>query len=83
MGDFWPQGQNLKKYIIWSSGGPFVQRSGTICTILVKNIIRNHSVKSFCIWTSGSRETVIKRHYLSKPLTAPLFGGAKPLVQFW
>ena len=82
---FGPRGRMWKKYIflIWSSGGPFVQRSGTICVILVKGIIRNNSVKLFWIWTSGSRENVIKRHYLSKALTAPLFKWAKPFVQFW
>ena len=72
-----------KVFLIWSYGGPFVQRSGTICAILVKGIIRNNSVKLFSIWISGSREGVIKRHYLSKALTAPLFGGAKTFVQFW
>ena len=47
--DYWHQGQNLKKniFLIWSSGGPFVQRSRTICAILVKGIIRNNSVKLF------------------------------------
>ena len=39
-------------------------------------------MKLFGIWTSGSRENFIKRHYLSKALTAPLFGGAKQFVQF-
>ena len=32
---------------IWSSGGPFVQWSGTIYAILVKSIMRNNSVKLF------------------------------------
>ena len=72
-------GQNLKKNLIWSSGGPFVQWSETICAILVKGFIRNNLVKLFLIWT---RENVIEKHYLSKALTAPLFGGAKPFVQF-
>ena len=83
-GDFWPQGQDLKKYIsyleLWR---PFVQQSGTIFAILVKGIIRNNSVKLFRFWTSDSKENVIKRHYLSKALTAPLFGGAKSFKQFW
>ena len=72
-----------KIFLIWSSGGPFVQRSGTICTISVKGIIRNNSVNLFWIWTSGSRENVIKTHYLSKALKAPLFGEAKAFEQFW
>ena len=28
----------LKIFLIWRSGGPFVQRSGTICAILVEGI---------------------------------------------
>ena len=35
----------LKIFLIWSSGGPYVQRSGTICAILVEGIMRNNSVK--------------------------------------
>ena len=34
-------------FLIWSSGGPFVQRSGTICAIFVKGIMRNNSEKLF------------------------------------
>ena len=34
-------------FLIWSSGGPFVQRSGTICRILIEGIMRNNSVKLF------------------------------------
>ena len=30
----------LKIFLFWSSGGPFVQRSGTICAILVEGIMR-------------------------------------------
>ena len=35
----------LKIFLIWSSGGPFAQRSRTICAILVDGIMRNNSVK--------------------------------------
>ena len=35
----------LKIVFIWSSVGPFVQRSGTICAISVEGIMRNNSVK--------------------------------------
>ena len=38
---------NLNIFLIWSSGGAFVQRRGTICAILVEGIYRNNSVKSF------------------------------------
>ena len=33
--DQWFRRCLLKIFLIWSSGGPFVQRSGTICAILV------------------------------------------------
>ena len=37
----------LTIFLIWSSGGTLVQRSGTICAILVDGIMRNNSVKLF------------------------------------
>ena len=37
----------LKIFLIWSSGDPFVQWSGTICAILVEGIMRNNSVDLF------------------------------------
>ena len=37
----------LKIFLIWSSGGSFVQRSGTICAILVEDIMSNNSVNLF------------------------------------
>ena len=37
----------LKVFLIWSSGGPFVQRRVTICAILVEGIKSNDSVKLF------------------------------------
>ena len=45
--------------LIFSSGSPFVQRTGTICVILVEGIMRDDSVKLFWIWTSGSEENAI------------------------
>ena len=44
--------------------------------------MRNISGKSFEIWTSGSGGNVIKRHFLSRALTAPSFGGVEPSEQF-
>ena len=44
----------LKIFHIWSSGNPFVQRSGTICAILVEGIKIKNSVNLFRIWASGS-----------------------------
>ena len=53
---------------------PFVQRSKTICAILVEGIMRNNSVNLFLIWaipvklyeiwTSGSGDVVKKISYL-------------------
>ena len=34
----------LKVFLIWSSGSPYVQRSVTICAILVEGFMRNNSV---------------------------------------
>ena len=61
---------------------PFVQRSGTFRAILVKGIMRNNFVKLCSIWTSGSGGNVIKRHFFSRVLAAPLLGGAEPLRNF-
>ena len=53
--DQWFRGRCLLTiFLICSSGNPFVQRSGTICAILVEVIMRNNSAKLFVIWTSGS-----------------------------
>ena len=41
------QEMSFKIFVIWSSGGPFVQLRRTICTILVEGIKRNNSVKLF------------------------------------
>ena len=48
----------LKVFLIWSSGSPFVQRSISICAILVEGIQRKNSVKLFLIWVSGSGDVV-------------------------
>ena len=45
--DQWLRKRRLKIFLIWSSGGTFVQQSGTICAILVEGIMRNNSVKLF------------------------------------
>ena len=43
----------LKIFLIWSSVGPFVQQSRSVCAILVEGIIRNKSVKLFGIRSNG------------------------------
>ena len=40
----------LKTFLIWSSGGPFVGQSITICAIVVKGIMRNNFVIYFAFW---------------------------------
>ena len=48
----------LKIFLIWSSGGPCIQQTGTICTILVEGIMRNNSMHLFQIWASGPGDVV-------------------------
>ena len=50
---------SFKRFLIWSSGGPPVQRSGTIYAILKEGIMRNIHVKLYEIRTSGSGGDVI------------------------
>ena len=38
---------------------PFVQRTGTSCTILVEGIMRNNSVELLLIWTCDSGGNVV------------------------
>ena len=52
------QEMSFKRIFIWSSGGPLVWGSGTICAILVGDIKGNNPVKYFKIWTGGSGDVV-------------------------
>ena len=45
--DQWFRRCCLKIFLIWSSGSPFVQRSGTICAIFIEGIKRNNCLKLF------------------------------------
>ena len=45
--DQWFRRCLLKRFLIWRSGDHFVERSGTICAILVEGIKRNNSMKLF------------------------------------
>ena len=51
---------SFKIFLIWSSGGPPLQWSGTIYAILNKGIIGNIHGKLYEIWTSGSGEMSFK-----------------------
>ena len=44
---------SFKRFLIWSSGNPPVQWSGTIYAILKEGIMGNIHVKLYGIWTSG------------------------------
>ena len=46
------------RFLIWSSGGLPVRRSGTIYAIVKEGISGNIHVKLFVIWTSGSGDNV-------------------------
>ena len=50
---------SFKRFLIWSSGGPPVQWSGTIYAILKEGIMGNIHVMLFEIWTSGSGGDVV------------------------
>ena len=58
------QEMSFTRFLIWSSGGPHVQRSETVCAILVEGIMWNNSVKLFWICTSGSGDVFYKISYL-------------------
>ena len=72
----------LKIFVIYSSGSHFVWRSKNIKAIFVVNIVmgimRNISVKSFCIWTSDSGGDISHLELWGEIL----FGGAKPFQKF-
>ena len=38
---------SFKIFLIWSSGGLGVRRSGNICVIMIEDIMRNFHVKLF------------------------------------
>ena len=50
----------IKRFLIWSSGDPPVQWSGTIYAILKEGIMGNIHVKLYGTWTSGSGEMSLK-----------------------
>ena len=74
---------SFKRFLIWSSGGPPAQRSGTIYAILKEGILENIHVKLYEIWTSGLSGDVVLKRFLSRALATPLFGRLEPVVQYW
>ena len=73
----------LKLFSIYSPGGHFVKRSGTICAISVEGKPRKISVKLFQILYTGSAEDVVKSLFLLIALEAILFNLAESFEQFW
>ena len=53
------QEMSFKRFLIWSSGSPPVQWSGTIYAILKEGIMGNIHVKLYEIWASGSGGDVV------------------------
>ena len=72
---------SFKDIFIWSSGGPFVQGSKTICVILVESIMRNNSVNIFRIWAMVQGEMLFKRFFIWR-YGGLLYSGAEPFMQF-
>ena len=68
---------SFKRFLIWSSGGPRVQWSGTIYAILKEGTMGNIHVKLYEIRTSGSGGDVVSRKSLRtkdarrRPITIP------------
>ena len=52
---------SFKRFLIWSSGDPPVQWSGTIYAILKEGTMGNIHVKLYEIRTSGSGGDVVQR----------------------
>ena len=87
----------LKILLICSSCGLSVQRSGTICAILVEVIKRNNSVKFLCNFNRGYQEEQFSEIILnldqwfrrchlkdlSGALVALVFSILEPFMQFW
>ena len=57
---FGPMVQEMlfKRFLIWRSGDPPAQWSGTIYAILKEGIMGNIHVKLYEIWTNGSGDVV-------------------------
>ena len=52
-GQWFRRSLSFKRFLIWSSDGPSVRWSKTICVILKEGIVGNIHVKLSEIWTSG------------------------------
>ena len=52
---------HFKVFLIWISGSPFVPQSVTICSILVKGIMRINIVKLFEFWSVVQEQMLFKK----------------------
>ena len=57
------QEMSFKIFLIWSSGSPFVQWSGTICAILVESIMRNNSEKNILNLDQWCRRCLLRNFF--------------------
>ena len=73
----------FKGFSIFSSGGHFVQWSGTVWAILVDSHLRNIPVKLFQNLSTDLAEEVVKSLFLFIALAAILFNVAESFEQFW
>ena len=73
----------LKVFSTFSSGGHLVQRSGTVCGILVNSHLRIIPVKLFQNLPTDLAEECVKSLFLFIALAAILFNVAESLEQFW
>ena len=74
----WPRRRYLKVFLFLSSGGHFVQWSGTILAILVEDHPRNISVKLILKSGHWPRRRCHLKVFLFLALVAICFSGAEP-----
>ena len=70
----------LKIFLIWSSGGPLVQRSGTICFKFDRRCYEEQFWETILNLDQWFRRRCHLRYFLSGALTALLFSRVEPFV---
>ena len=74
---------HLKLLLIWRSVAP-LQRSGSICAILVEGIMQeDHFCEIILILDQWFRRRCHLKYFLSRALAALVFIGAELFMQFW
>ena len=78
------QEKSFKDIFIQSSGGPFIQRSGMICAILVVGITPQEQLCEIILNLDQCfRKSCHFKDFFSTALSALMFGEAEPFMQFW